>query len=216
MRTVLSTLLDAQGEPTAEPEPIKAVEAGPLEFAEEQLLGKLYLLYGCAAADLDGDGDLDLTSADAGAKQQSLSVVERRQALFQTVVQFRNTLASQINPSDSNATQSATLNGDKLLDVVIVDSLKWAVRWYQNPGKDDISKPWKLHRVSADQEVPGSYDVAAQYFDGDGDLDVAASSWRFGNRFDFFENVGTPGNGEKWTRHEIDGMTPGDSDCRRG
>jgi hypothetical protein len=35
--------------------------------------------------------------------------------------------------------------------------------------------------------LPGAYDVAVADFDGDGGLDVAASSWRKGNRFDWFE-----------------------------
>jgi len=37
-----------------------------------------------------------------------------------------------------------------------------------------------------------------------GDLDVAASSWRFGNRFDWFENLGPPGEGSEWVRHKVD------------
>ena len=202
---VLTTLLDAQGEPTAVAQPVKTVESGPLEFAEERLLGNYTYSYACASADLDGDGDLDLTSADAEPNSNLYLLLNDGKGHFQHSF-IQKYAGEEDQPIRLERHAIGDINGDKLLDVVIVDNLKWAIRWYQNPGKDQITKPWKLHRVSEDKEVPGSYDVDLSDFDGDGDLDVAASSWRFGNRFDFFENVGSPGNGEKWVRHEIDGM----------
>ena len=98
------------------------------------------------------------------------------------------------------------INRDGRPDVVIVDNLKWDIRWFENPGPKEITRRWKLHRVAQAKEIPGSYDVALSDLDGDGDLDVAASSWRFGNRFDWFENVGQPGDGSKWIRREVGSM----------
>ena len=204
---VLTTLLDAKGEPTAQPEPVKMVEAGPLEFAEERLLGNYTYSYAVAAADVDGDGDLDLTSADAEPNSNLYLLLNDGKGHFKHSF-IQKYAGEEIQPIRLERHASGDVNGDKLPDVVIVDNLKWAIRWFQNPGREGIAKPWKLHRVSDDKEVPGSYDVALGDLDGDGDLDVAATSWRFGNRFDWFENIGSPGTGEKWVRHEIEGMIP--------
>jgi hypothetical protein len=51
--------------------------------------------------------------------------------------------------------------------------------------------------------LPGAYDVAVADFDGDGDLDIASSSWRKGNQFAWFENPGGDG-GVQWVQHLIE------------
>ncbi|MFM7161750.1 MAG: FG-GAP repeat domain-containing protein [Planctomycetaceae bacterium] len=97
------------------------------------------------------------------------------------------------------------VNGDGRPDLVIVDNLKWDLRWFENPGPDRLTQAWPRHRVCEPGGLPGAYDVDLADVDGDGDLDIAASSWRFGQRFDWYENLGRPGRGTEWTRHEIAG-----------
>lgn len=190
-------------EPSAEPEPPRTVVAGPLKFTETRLLSKYTYSYACAAADLDGDGDLDLTSSDAEPNSNLYLLLNDGKGNFKH--SFVQKYAKQPDqPIRLERHAFGDFNRDGKLDVVIVDNLKWDIRWFENPGKDAITKPWKVHRVCAPKELPGSYDVAVADFDGDGDLDVAASSWRFGNRFDWFENVGNPGDGSKWQRHLIE------------
>lgn len=191
------------GEPSAEPERPRTVVAGPLTFTETRLLSGYTYSYACVAADLDGDGDLDLTSSDAEPNSNLYLLRNDGKGNFKHSF-IQKYAGEPVQPIRLERHAIGDINGDGKPDVVIVDNLRWDIRWFENPGSEKLTEAWPLHRVSAEKEQPGSYDVALVDLDGDGDLDVATSTWTFGKRFDWFENVGTPGKGTEWKRHNIE------------
>src|SRR5262249_25620375 len=158
MAVVPCALLMA-GEPSADPEPPRTVEAGPLRFTEQRLLFQYTYSYACAAADLDGDGNLDLISSDAEPNSNLYLLRNDGKGNFKH--SFIQKYAKQDDqPIRLERHAVGDINRDGRPDIVIVDNLKWDIRWFENPGKEKIRQPWKLHRIAAPKEVPGSYDVA--------------------------------------------------------
>jgi hypothetical protein len=178
------------------------VTSGPLQFEEQVLAENYTYAYGLAVADFDGDGHLDLTSSDA--EENSNVYLFRGNGKGKFEFSFIQKFAGKPDqPVRLERHGIGDINLDKLPDVVIVDNMKNDIRWFENPGKEAIGQSWKLHRLTVPNEVPGCYDVALADFDGDGDLD-AASSCYYGSRFDWFENIGSPGKGTEWKRHELE------------
>ena len=170
-------------------------KSGPLRFRERLIMDKFTYPFGVGAADLDGDGDLDITAADA-LPNNSLYWYENKRG------QFKKHWIQKNDPQRLERHQIGDINGDGKLDVVIVKNLFGEFLWFENSGAPADGKLWKRHVINK-EKLPGAYDVALADFDGDGDLDVAASTWRLSNRFVWYENDGTPANGT-WKAHLIE------------
>jgi hypothetical protein len=166
-------------------------------FSEHLIKDKYTYSYGIQAADLDGDGDLDLTSADCSGNHCLYWFENDGRG------RFRQHFIEKHYPTRLERHGIGDINRDGKPDVVIVENLKGDVLWYQNSGKPAQDPHWQRF-VLCKEKIPGAYDVALADLDGDGDLDVAASSWRLSNNFVWFENPGKPEAAKEWPMHVIE------------
>ena len=185
---------------TSSPDP------GPVRFTEHLIMEGYAYPYGIWAADLDKDGDLDLTSADY-TPANNLYWFENDGSGT-----FSRRFIQKDDPERLERHMVGDVNLDTHPDVVIVKNLYGHLLWFQNPGNPESRELWKRHVITTN--LAGAYSVAISDLDGDGDPDVAASSWRMGNQFAWFENPGTEcvgpptqlcyKEGREWPKHLID------------
>lgn len=162
-----------------------------IKFSEHLISSDFIYAYGISAVDLTGNGLLDIVAADTdkglywfendGKGDFTRHVVHLRKGEWIE----RHTWAD--------------VNGDGRPEFVGIDNWGGAVHYFEIKGDPRDSDSWVQHYINPLGELPGAYDVTVADFDGDGDLDVAASSWRKGNRFAWYENR----NGQ-WVTHIIE------------
>ncbi len=165
-------------------------------FTEHLIRDGYKYSYGIAAGDLDGDGDLDLTSADTRSFKLYWFENDGKGSFKEHVIEkeYRERLERHA---------LADVNRDGKLDVVIIENLHGDVLWYKNSGTPGKDAEWKRFTI-AKGAAPGAYDVAVADFDGDGDLDVAISTWTLSKKFVWFENLGDVEKPEGWRMHVVE------------
>jgi len=171
----------------------------PVRFEEHLVGGGYTYSFGIAAADLDADGDVDITSADALPNNDLYWYENDGQG------RFRRRFVQRDDPERLERHAIGDVDGDGRPDIVIVKNLVGDLLWFQNPGAFQKDTLWKRYVITG-RTIPGAYDVALADYDGDGDLDVAASTWRLSNNFVWFENDGSPERGEWKMRIVEDGL----------
>ncbi|MEE2638989.1 MAG: VCBS repeat-containing protein [Planctomycetota bacterium] len=176
--------------------PAASQERGKQRFEERLISDGFTYSFGVDTADLDGDGDLDITAADALPNNHLYWFENRGSAGFKKHFIQKN------DPERLERHAIGDIDKDGYPDIVIVKNLVGDLLWFRNSGNPANGKLWTRHVITR-QRIPGAYDVALGDFDGDGDLDVAASTWRLSNNFVWFENDGTPADGE-WKMRLID------------
>lgn len=178
------------------PEALLAQEEGPHRFEEHLLMKGFTYSFGVDIADLDGDGDLDITAADALPNNCLYWFENDGQAGFSKHYVQRN------DPERLERHAIGDIDNDGYPDIVIVKNLVGDLLWFRNNGTPADAREWERNVING-QKIPGAYDVALGDFDNDGDLDVAASTWRLSNNFVWFENDGASQD-EPWAMHIID------------
>jgi len=102
--------------------------------------------------------------------------------------------------------QPVDLDRDGDLDVVMafgmraehIPEAQHQIVWYENLGSPGEARKWKRHVIAA---FPCAFEAIAVDLDGDGDLDVAGTSWSKGDRVAWFENSGDPR--QSWKLHVL-------------
>jgi hypothetical protein len=177
---------------------------GPqVQFSEHLIKDKYGYAYGIAAADLNGDGHIDLVSSDTTDDKTP-------QRVNGTLLWFENDgkgnftqhIIAKNEPGWFERLAIGDIDGDGRPDVVVVLNRAGSVVWFRNPGKS-ATELWQRHTI-VDGGLPGAYDVALGDFDGDGRLDVVASSWTRGNRFVWYRNPGKDGFAKEWPAYVIE------------
>jgi hypothetical protein len=162
------------------------------------------------AADFDGDGDHDLL----GTSRQDHQVIWYEKSLTANnavawtkhLVDKQSKFPAHGNPSD--------MDGDGDMDIVMALGFYFRpgsnsasasnrprdnqIVWYENQVETQPDR-WRKHVIAVNFD--DAFEAVAGDLDGDGDMDVVATSWRNPGRIAWFENRST--SKPLWVQHVL-------------
>ncbi|MEX0726811.1 MAG: VCBS repeat-containing protein [Planctomycetaceae bacterium] len=168
-----------------------------------------------AVVDMNFDGKPDILAASVGAENVPPDVTDIKQHVSY-LVWFENPADPKVDTwtkhiiDDTGRAQiqghPVDVDGDGDTDVVIAQGMRdpllpaerHVIVWYENVGEKGMGTEWTKHAVGP---MPYAFEAIAADFDGDGDVDIAASSWAKGDQVVWFENGGDPRG--TWTMHVV-------------
>jgi hypothetical protein len=175
--------------------------AGDKEWKKYLIEDKLGDTRTIRAGDFNGDGRSDLL---ATARRSNLVLWYENPGDPTTRPWKRHVIDDQsVQPTHGHPVD---LDGDGDLDVVMAIGMgappgtkhSHQIVWYENVGKPGKGLEWKKHVIG---ELENAFEAVAADLDGDGKLDVVATSWGPKGKVVWFQNPGDPRG--QWQRHVL-------------
>jgi hypothetical protein len=153
------------------------------------------------AADFNGDKKMDLL----GTATNDNLVVWFENSGKPAAGPWKKHIIDDKSPRPAHG-HAVDLDGDGDMDVVMALGMgappgqkdTHQVVWYENVGKPGKGTKWKKHVIG---ELEQAFEAVAVDLNGDGHLDVVATSWGEAGKVVWFENPGDPRG--KWKKHVL-------------
>ena len=166
----------------------------PMNFVEHLLEDDFRYAFAVSTVDLSGNGLPDIVACDTGVGICWFENLGAGEFVRHTIHEQEDEWLERH--------QIADINGDGKPEIVGVDNWNGSVLWFEYDGDPRERSSWSRHYVSEGGLI-GAYDVTVADLTGNGLMDVAASSWRTGKQFAWFENCG-----DAWVKRVIDDDLP--------
>jgi len=146
--------------------------------------------YGISAFDLTGNGVPDLITPDTDVGLYWLENDGHGN--------FTRHIIHKRTPEWLERHQVVDIDGDGRPEIVFIDNINGCLLYFEYEGDPRLASSWSTRYVD-EGTLTGAYDVAVADFNGNGHLDIAASTWRKGNQFVWYEN-----RGDEWIKHILE------------